>query len=89
MDQVHLVVKGRVQGVFFRRSTQEKAKELKLVGWVKNLKDGNVEILAQGDKNKLEELVAWANEGPAESHVREVQTLWQPCTKEHDDFEIV
>ncbi len=57
-------VKGRVQGVFFRAATREQAQALNLTGWVRNLSDGRVEILACGEKENLEKLLSWLQHGP-------------------------
>jgi acylphosphatase len=73
---VHLFVRGRVQGVFFRASTQKTAKGLGLTGWVKNCSDGSVEIQAEGDKAKLEEFIAWCRKGPPLASVSGVDLNW-------------
>ncbi|MFM9945106.1 MAG: acylphosphatase [Bacteroidia bacterium] len=57
-------VYGKVQGVFFRANVLAKAKELKINGTVKNMPDGHVEIMAEGDADKLESLIKWCNKGP-------------------------
>ena len=62
---VHMFVHGRVQGVFYRAKTQKVAEGLGLTGWVKNCRDGSVEIHAEGNKEKLEELIKWCRNGPA------------------------
>ncbi|RMG55377.1 MAG: acylphosphatase [Gammaproteobacteria bacterium] len=66
MDKVslHCHVSGRVQGVFFRASTREQARELGLDGWVRNLPDGRVEVLACGPADAIDRLHAWLAEGP-------------------------
>jgi acylphosphatase len=69
---VKILVKGRVQGVFFRASTKEKAQELKIVGNVKNLANGNVEIYAKGSEKNINELVEWCKEGPRLAHVEDI-----------------
>ena len=58
---IHLLIRGRVQGVWFRKSTEEKARELGLSGWVRNLSDGRVELMAQGDR--AGELQVWVEKG--------------------------
>jgi len=73
---VHLFVRGRVQGVFFRASAQKTAEGLGLTGWVKNCGDGSVEIHAEGDKEKLEELIAWCRQGPPMASVSDVDLDW-------------
>jgi acylphosphatase len=73
---VHLFVHGRVQGVFYRAKTQKTAEGLGLAGWVKNCEDGSVEIHAEGDKVKLEELIEWCHRGPALAKVSNVDLRW-------------
>lgn len=70
---VHLRIKGRVQGVFFRKSAQDKARELGLTGWIRNNPDGTVETVAKGDRE--EEFVEWCNKGPVGSEVRDIEKL--------------
>ncbi len=65
-------VSGRVQGVFFRASTQQKASLLGLEGWVKNLPDGRVQVLACGDLPALETLGVWLSQGPEQARVSDV-----------------
>ncbi len=69
---IHCYVTGKVQGVWFRASTQDKAKELGLTGWACNLPDGRVEVLAFGDKDKLAVLHEWLKIGPELAEVIEV-----------------
>jgi acylphosphatase len=71
--RVNLVITGRVQGVFFRASTQQKARELKINGWVKNLVDGRVEVMAQADADALEHFIDWCRHGPANARVDHVE----------------
>lgn len=70
----HFIVSGRVQGVFFRASTEKMAKRLGLTGWVRNLPDGRVELVACGDDADLAELERWLWEGPSHAHVEQVVT---------------
>jgi acylphosphatase len=72
MQTVHLVIKGKVQGVFFRASTKDKANELGIKGWVKNMPDGNVEVLAAGNKDQLENFIEWCRRGPTQAIVSDV-----------------
>ncbi|MBT3407150.1 acylphosphatase [Candidatus Woesearchaeota archaeon] len=67
-----IIVSGKVQGVFYRESTQNKAKELGLCGTVKNLKTGEVEIFIAGDENIIHKLVDWCKIGPKNSKVNEI-----------------
>ena len=73
---VHLFAHGRVQGVFYRAKTQKVAEGLGLNGWVKNCDDGSVEIHAEGDKAKLEELIEWCRKGPALASVSNIDLNW-------------
>jgi acylphosphatase len=73
-------ISGRVQGVWFRASTQEEAKKLSLTGWAKNLPDGRVEVLACGDQEGLTKLYQWLHQGPELAVVKEViseEAPWQ------------
>jgi acylphosphatase len=73
-----IVVSGKVQGVFFRQSTKEKANDLGLTGTVKNEEDGSVHIIATGDKVPLDELVKWCHEGPPKARVERVSVETVP-----------
>jgi len=86
--RIFMIIKGRVQGVFFRYKTQQEAQKLGLNGWVKNNGDGSVEILAEGDKDKLEELIEWCKEGPRSAQVEKVEVKWQKYVGEVEGFEI-
>jgi len=69
----HIIVKGTVQGVFFRRYTQQKANELKITGWVRNTDDDCVEIFAQGEENNLEAFIDWCRKGPPKADVEDIE----------------
>jgi len=82
---IHCFVSGKVQGVWFRASTQDKAKELGLTGWARNLPDGRVEVIACGERNNINELQEWLKEGPELAKVTDVvseEVTWQ----EYDRF---
>ncbi|MBA2350290.1 MAG: acylphosphatase [Burkholderiales bacterium] len=68
-----LIIRGRVQGVYFRESMAMKARELKVTGWVRNRRDGSVEAMVQGTGEALGEIVAWARTGPDRALVESVQ----------------
>jgi acylphosphatase len=89
LKQVQLQVRGRVQGVFFRASTQREARRLGLSGWVKNRPDGSVEILAEGEELSIRELHGWAQKGPSAARVDKVETRWRGFTGEFSDFRIL
>jgi acylphosphatase len=83
LARVNIIVTGRVQGVFYRASTLERAQGLNLKGWVKNLPDGAVEIEAEGSRYSLEDLVEWCKNGPPDAMVQDVIVRWG---KHHDEF---
>lgn len=87
--QLHGFVRGRVQGVFFRASLQREARRLGLCGWVKNLPDGTVEFLAEGEEQELRELLGWAQRGPTAARVDRVDSRWRSYTGEFTEFKIV
>ena len=76
---VHLIVSGRVQGVWFRAGTREQALELGLCGWAKNCPDGTVEIHAEGDKKTLEQFITWCRKGPPAARVSALEVEWVVC----------
>jgi len=88
LKQLHLVVRGRVQGVYFRASTQREARRLGLTGWVKNRSDGSVEVLAEGEETSIRELYSWAQKGPSAARVDRVDTRWRSFTGEFSDFRV-
>jgi acylphosphatase len=73
MRRVKIVVAGRVQGVYFRYFTENKAKELNVFGSVRNLDDGRVEIIAQADHITLEAFIRWCHKGPITARVDKVE----------------
>ena len=87
--RVHLVVSGRVQGVFFRQSTAETARRLGLHGWVRNLPDGRVEAEAEGERAALEALVEWCRRGPPTARVDGLEAGWGEPRGGLDPFEIL
>ena len=89
LKQLHLTVRGRVQGVYFRASAQREAKRLGLGGWVRNRPDGSVEILAEGEETSIRELYGWAQKGPGAARVDAVDTRWRSFTGEFADFRIL
>lgn len=70
-------IAGRVQGVYFRASACQEAQSLGVSGWVRNCSDGSVELVAEGRREKLDQLIAWCQRGPAGSRVAEVTVRWQ------------
>jgi acylphosphatase len=87
--RVHLVIRGRVQGVFFRGSAEDEATALGLTGWVRNCRDGTVELVAEGEESRIERLVAWCHQGPQGALVTDVDVLRETPTGEFTDFRVV
>ena len=89
MKAIHARVSGRVQGVFFRASAAEEARRLGLAGWVRNRRDGSVEVFAQGAPGAVETLVAWLHEGPPLARVDRVD--WREAALEpgRTDFSVL
>ncbi|HIC85819.1 MAG TPA: acylphosphatase [Desulfobacterales bacterium] len=86
--RVRLIIKGRVQGVWFRDSTRRQASRLGVRGWVRNLPDGSVEVLAEGPAQKVDKLVEWCHEGPPAARVDQVIHDQEAWRGEFDSFEI-
>lgn len=87
--RVQVKIEGRVQGVFFRQSTADKARSLGLCGWVRNCRDGSVEALFEGEQNAVLEAVAWCHRGPDTALVTGVQQNWHPCQEACSGFRIL
>ncbi len=88
LARLRLLVHGRVQGVFFRQAAAEEARSLGLRGWVRNLPNGDVEIVAEGPRRELKILAAWANQGPRLARVIGVEEEWSDYRGEEGPFAI-
>ena len=86
--RLHVIVHGRVQGVSFRYYTLHRARELGLTGYVRNLWDQSVEVVAEGPRSDIEELLAFLRVGPRSAFVTEVDTRWSAPTREFNQFEV-
>ncbi len=86
--RAHIMVSGRVQGVFFRDHTRTWAVSLGLSGWVRNLRDGRVEVMVEGERDKIESLIARLEEGPPLAMVESAAVDWGNYTGEFFDFRI-
>jgi acylphosphatase len=86
--QAHIIIHGFVQGVGFRQFVKSTARKIGLTGWVKNTSDGRVEILVQGPKEGIEDLVVACKKGPFLSEVKSVQIEWEKETEKFKSFEI-
>jgi acylphosphatase len=84
--RVHLLISGIVQGVFFRANTERVARSLGLTGWVRNLADGRVEVIAEGQHDRIEEFVDWCHKGPRAASVDDVEVVWEEATGEFETF---
>jgi acylphosphatase len=85
--RLHVWVEGVVQGVFFRDSTRRTATGLGLDGWVKNLPDGRVEAVFQGERTVCEKALAWVRKGPEYARVDRVEEVWEDIEEEISGFE--
>ena len=86
--RLKLIISGRVQGVCYRWFTRDTAAELGLTGWVRNLPDGTVEAVVEGERDKLEQLLGWCRRGPDLARVTDIQAEWEEGTGEFQDFTI-
>jgi acylphosphatase len=86
--RAHLKIHGRVQGVFFRATTQEEALRLGLTGWVRNCPDGSVETVAEGELEKIEEFIRWCRHGPPSARVERVDVEKSDHLGEFKSFEM-
>jgi acylphosphatase len=87
MERAHLFISGKVQGVFFRDSTCQEAAKLGVTGWVRNLRDGRVEAVLEGDPKAVQELVTWCHEGPPRARVEDLEVKEEEPTGSFDGFE--
>ena len=87
--RIHLFVTGRVQGVFFRQALKVTAKKNGVFGWVRNLKDGRVEAVLEGDDLSVSKVVEWAHAGPANARVEDVEIRNEDFAGEFSGFEVL
>lgn len=86
--QTRVRIEGLVQGVNYRYSTRQKAQELGVNGWVRNLADGSVECLLVGERDKVEALIRWCHQGPPGARVKKVTTRWEEYRGDVEGFSI-
>jgi len=86
--RMHAFVSGLVQGVFFRSETRRVAKNLNVKGWIRNLSDGRVEVLAEGEKENIDKLIEFLKVGPSAATVDKVDIKTESFKNEFNDFEI-
>jgi acylphosphatase len=87
-ERLRIIVHGRVQGVFFRAHAMEKARSLGLLGWVRNTPEGTVEIMAEGEREKLQQLLMWCSMGSPAANVQQIEETWGAATGEFKEFGI-
>jgi acylphosphatase len=87
--RAHVWISGRVQGVFFRANTKELADELGLTGWVRNLPDGRVEAVFEGEEDAVKEAIEWCKRGPPLASVEKVEVRYEQPTGEFRGFRIL
>ena len=87
-SRVHVVISGRVQGVWFRASARDKAQQLGLTGWVKNTSEGNVEAVFEGEEKLINEMLDWCHHGPPLSEVKNVEIKKRRPSNDFDDFSV-
>ena len=85
--RAHVYVSGHVQGVFFRAHTEDVARGLGLCGWVRNLGDGRVEAVFEGEREQLEEIIKYCRRGPPGARVTGVEVKWEDYKGEFSGFE--
>ena len=84
--RVHVYVSGKVQGVYFRSHTQNQARELGLAGWVRNLDDGRVEAVFEGDESTVKRMVKWCGVGEGFARVDDIEVVDEEYKGEFDGF---
>jgi len=88
IKRVHLRIEGLVQGVFFRANTREEAQRLGLNGWVRNMPDGSVEAVIEGEASRVDQMIQWCHEGPPMSKVSRVDVSMEEPQGESGGFSI-
>jgi len=88
LTRANLIIHGKVQGVFFRASTQDKCQALGLSGWVRNLPLMRVEAEMQGPEERVREAIAWCHQGPAGAKVTRVEVNWREPMADESGFEV-
>ena len=86
--RAHVIISGRVQGVFFRAETQQAARRLGVAGWVRNLPDGTVEAVFEGSRGQVDAMLDWCRQGPPTARVDDLQIREQPATGEFAGFDV-
>jgi acylphosphatase len=88
-SRAHVCVSGKVQGVFFRQNTKRQAQSYGVKGWVKNLDDGRVEAVFEGEEKAVKAVVEFCRQGPRGASVTDIKVDWEPYREEFQNFIIV
>lgn len=83
---VHITINGKVQGIWFRANTKQKAEQLGITGWVKNIPNGSVEAIFEGEENCIKEMIDWCQHGPPQAKVENIEIKEQSITNGFDEF---
>jgi acylphosphatase len=86
---LHLYISGRVQGVGYRYATYSNARKLGLIGWVRNLTDGRVEVLLEGSEEQQEKMITWCYQGSAFANVTHIEIIRESLVNTSDSFSIL
>ena len=84
--RARLMVQGRVQGVYYRSYAEEEARRLGVTGWIRNRRDGRVEMMLEGEERDAQAMIAWSRQGSPLSRVESVEVTWEPYAEEFMDF---
>jgi acylphosphatase len=87
--RTHIYIKGKVQGVYFRQNMRNIARKYNVNGWVKNLKDGRVEAVLEGDEDAVHKVIEWCHIGPAGARVDDVDVVYEEYKGEFNSFDII
>jgi acylphosphatase len=86
--RAHVFISGKVQGVYYRANTRDAASEKGVEGWVRNLDDGRVEAVFEGEEDAVKAMVEWCHKGSRRAEVKDVEVEWDEATGEFDGFDI-
>jgi acylphosphatase len=86
--RAHIIVRGKVQGVYFRQNAQRICNEYGVTGWVLNANDGSVEAILEGSKNSVEDAISWFKVGPSNAHVEKIELSYDKYSGEFQDFKV-
>lgn len=88
-NRVHVFISGKVQGVYYRQNAADKAQQLNVQGWIRNLKDGRVEGVFEGEKANIDRLLSWCNKGPKDAFVKDLEIIQEQYKNEYTNFQII